>query len=235
MKTRLPLCSLALALVATVVSAQNPAADADGFIPLFNGKDLAGWSPAKENPDSFSVKDGILVVKGGRSHLFYTGAVSDHNFTNFELKLKIMTTPNSNSGVYFHTQPQDTGWPDLGYECQVNSTHKDPKKTGSLYGIMNIWAGDPPPAGKPLAGENKYVQAAPSKDGEWFDYNIKVQGKKITIQVNGETTVAYTEPEGGPQAAGFKGRKLSSGTFALQAHDPASETHYKDIKVKPLP
>lgn len=202
-----------------------------GFVPLFNGKDLTGWTPAKENPDSFSVKDGELILKGGRSHLFYTGEVNGGKFNNFELKLQVKTFPGSNSGVYFHTAYQDQNWPDKGYECQVNSTHKDPKKTGSLYGVVNILVladgqKEPP-------GTNLIRDQAPSVDGEWFDYHIIVTGRKITIQVNGETTVEYTEPEDGPDS-NFKGRRITEGTFALQAHDPKSEVHYRNIRVKPL-
>lgn len=204
----------------------------DGFVPLFNGKDLTGWTPSKEKPESFSVKDGILIVKGGKSHLFYTGDVNGGKFRNFELKLKVRTTKGSNSGVYFHTQYQDTDWPKAGFEAQVNSTHKDPKKTGSLYGIVNILVleeGQKAPAG----GEHLPRAKAPSTDGEWFDYHITVKGKTVTIRVNGETTVEWTEPEGGAES-NFPGRKIGEGTFALQAHDPDSEIHYQDIRVKVL-
>ena len=138
--------ALAIALVScdspdkepSTVDAKSEATTPDGFVDLFNGKDLSGWTPSKEKPESFSVKDGTLIVKGGKSHLFYTGDVNGGNFKNFELKVKIKTFPGANSGVYFHTKYQDEGWPQNGYECQVNSTHKDPKKTGSLYGVKNI-------------------------------------------------------------------------------------------------
>ena len=242
MKTSIPILLGAAALLGACSPADSgadskPSADAakpahDDYLPLFNGKDLSGWTPSKENPESFSVANGELVVKGGRSHLFYTGEVNGGKFKNFELKLKVMTTPGSNSGVYFHTTPQDEGWPDNGYECQVNSTHKDPKKTGSLYGVVNVLVlaeGQEAPQG----GEHLPRDKAPSTDGEWFDYDITVRGKHIVLKVNGETTVDYTEPEGGPDS-NFAGRKIGEGTFALQAHDPDSETHYKDIQVKVL-
>ncbi|VGO22578.1 3-keto-disaccharide hydrolase [Pontiella sulfatireligans] len=205
----------------------------DGFVPLFNGKDLTGWTPAKEKPESFSVQDGELILKGGRSHLFYTGDVNGGTFKNFELRLQAKTLPGANSGVYFHTKYQDTGWPNAGYECQVNSTHKDPKKTGSLYGVVNILVlreGQKEPKG----GKHIKRDAAPSTDGEWFDYHITVVDKKITIRVNSETTVEYIEPEGGPGNTQFSERKVSDGTFALQAHDPKSEVHYRNIRVKIL-
>jgi hypothetical protein len=222
----------------TSCTEEKPAAEAsadagDGFVELFNGENLDGWTPSREAPDSYSVADGTLIVDGGRSHLFYTGDVNGADFKDFHLKVRAMTFPGANSGVYFHTAYQDEGWPDQGYECQVNSTHKDPKKTGSLYAVKNILVlaeGQKPPGG----GEHEERDAAPSTDNEWFDYDIIVKGKQITIKVNGETTVDYTEPEGGPGIANSPGRKLSSGTFAIQAHDPDSVTHYQRIAVKPL-
>lgn len=220
------------ALTAALLLA-TPALRADeGFIPLFDGKSLDGWTPSKEKPESFSVSESeaVLVVKGGRSHLFYSGKVNGGSFKNFELKLKVKTLPNANSGVYFHTKYQDKGWPGQGYECQVNSTHKDPKKTGSLYGVVNILVLEPG-AKEPGGGVHLKRDKAPSTDNEWFDYHITVKGRKITIKVNGETTVEYTEPDD----LGATGRKIGEGTFAIQAHDPKSEIHYKDIQVKVLP
>ena len=74
------------------------AADKDGWISLFDGKSLAGWK-ANENPDTFSVADGELIVKGPRAHLFYVGDVNGAKFKNFELKLDIMTKPKANTQV----------------------------------------------------------------------------------------------------------------------------------------
>ncbi|MDF1658045.1 MAG: DUF1080 domain-containing protein [Verrucomicrobiales bacterium] len=214
-------------------SADVPAEANDGFVELFNGENLDGWTPSKEAPESFSVSDGTLVVDGGKSHLFYTGDVNGADFKDFHLKVRAKTFPGANGGVYFHTAYQDEGWPDKGYECQVNSTQKDPKKTGSLYGVKNVVVlaeGQDPPKG----GEFEVREAAPSTDGEWFDYDIIVKGKQITLKVNGEVTVDYTEPEGGPGVKNSPDRKLSSGTFGIQAHDPDSVTHYERIAVKPL-
>ncbi|MBB5032246.1 3-keto-disaccharide hydrolase [Prosthecobacter vanneervenii] len=226
-----------LTLAALAAIAFTSAQAEDGWTTLFNGKDLSGWKSNEEVPGVFTVENGELKVSGGRAHLFYVGPNGDAKFKNFELKLKVKTTPGSNSGVYFHTQYQDKGWPDKGYECQVNSTHTDPKKTGSLYGVINILAlleGQKEPEG----GKHIKVPLAPSKDDEWFDYIIKVEGKKITLSVNGVTTVEFIEPEGWDPAKELKnmpGRKLSEGTFAIQGHDPKSTTYYKEIAVKVLP
>ena len=227
-------CTL-LALSAFALSSTVNAQD--GWISMFNGKDLSGWKSNDEVPNVFSVANGELKVSGGRAHLFYVGADGAAKFKNFEVKAKIKTSPGSNSGFYFHTKFQEKGWPDNGYECQVNSTHKDPKKTGSLYGVINILALQPGQK-EPEGGKHIKVDAAPSKDGEWFDYNIKVEGRHITIKVNGKTTVEFTEPEGWDPVKELKnmpGRKLSEGTFAIQAHDPDSTTFYKEMFVKPLP
>ena len=209
------------------------------WVSLFDGKSLKGWTANKENPDSFSVKKGVLIVDGGRSHLFYTGSVNGANFKNFELKLKAKTMKSANGGVYFHTAYQDEGWPTQGFECQVNTSQKDPKKTGSLYGIANVYV--PMKPEEPFiirvdkSGALVYREKAPSTDGEWFDYHIIVKDDMVTLKINGETTVEWTQPEGyaGPNP-GMAGRVLGSGTFALQAHDPNSVTHYKDIQVKIL-
>lgn len=206
---------------------------------LFDGKSLKGWTASKENPNSFSVKNGTLIVDGGRSHLFYTGKVNGAVFKNFELKLKVKTMKNANGGVYFHTAYQNEGWPSQGFECQVNTSQKDPKKTGSLYGIANVYVAMEPE--EPFiirvdkAGAQVYREKAPSTDGKWFDYHIIVKDDLVTIKVNGETTVQWTQPEGyaGPNPS-TPGRVLGSGTFAIQAHDPKSVTHYKDILVKIL-
>lgn len=190
----------------TVLSQKNEAS-ADGWISLFDGKSFTGWK-ANEHPGTFTIADGMIVVFGDRAHLFYEGPIANHAFKNFEFKVQVMTTPGSNSGIFIHTEYQEEGWPKKGYEIQVNNTHTDWRKTGSIYAVQD-------------------VKEAPAKDNEWFTEEIIVQGKKITIKINGKTINEYTEP--------VNGGRLSQGTFALQGHDPKSKVYYKDIMVKILP
>ena len=185
-----------------------------GWINLFDGKSLNGWK-ASENKDTFTVRDGMIVIDGKRSHLFYVGPIENADFKNFEFKADVMTERGANSGMYFHTTYQEIGWPNRGYEVQVNNTHSDWRKTGSLYGI-------------------KDVRGSPAKDNKWFTQRIIVRDKRIIIKVNGRTTVDYTEPENVSYPK-FPGRKISRGTFALQGHDPKSVIYFKNIMVKPLP
>lgn len=186
----------------------------NGWISLFDGKTLNGWKSA-ENPATFKVEDGLLVVHGPRAHLFYNGAVSNHNFKNFEFKARVMTTKGSNSGIFIHTQYQEDGWPSKGYEVQVNQTHTDWRKTGSLYSVNDV--------------KEVYV-----KDGEWYTEHITVQGNRIIIKINDKTVVDYTEPQDAESIAKMGDKKLSSGTFALQGHDPESKVYFKEVMVKPL-
>jgi hypothetical protein len=209
------LLSAALCGHAAELNSLTAAEKAAGWQLLFNGKNLDGWK-SSENPGVFTVQDGHLVVFGKRSHLFYTGPVNGANFKNFELALDIKTFPKANSGVYFHTAYQETGWPDKGYEVQVNNTHKDVKKGAGLYGI-------------------KDNADAPAKDGEWYTMVVRVEGKRIVTTVNGKTIVDFTEPTPAAPPANMKGRMVSQGTFAIQGHDPESKVMYKNIKVRALP
>ncbi len=183
---------------------------------LFDGKTLDGWK-ASENKDTFSVEDGKIVAHGPRSHLFYVGPVNGANFTDFEFEADVMTTPGSNSGIYFHTQYEETGWPSKGFECQVNTTHSDPKKTGGLYAVKDV------------------MNVAPSKDNEWFHYYIRVEGKHVIITIDDKTTVDWTQPDEYKPPRGMEGRMIGHGTFALQGHDPKSLVYYKNIKVRVPP
>jgi hypothetical protein len=102
-----------------------------GWIRLFDGKTFNGWK-AGENPGTFTIEDGSIKVAGVRSHLYYDGPVMNHDFTNFEFKARVMTKPGSNSGIYFHTAFQEKGFPDKGFEVQVNNSHSDWKRSGGL-------------------------------------------------------------------------------------------------------
>jgi len=185
----------------------------EGWITLFDGSSLEHWK-AVENPSTFSLKDGIIIAYGPRAHLFYTGPVENAKFKNFELKVDVLTKKGANGGIFFQTEYQEDGWPEKGFEAQVNNTYtKDPIKTGSLYGIDN-------------------VLEQHAKDDEWFTEHIIVKGNRIIIKVDGKTLVDWTQEKGKDIP---KGIRIPRGTIALQGHDPKSEIHYKNIRIKPLP
>jgi hypothetical protein len=211
MKSIISFCVLSLCLLVCSVSLH---AQSGGWISLFDGKSLAGWKVG-DNAETFKVENGMIVVNGKTAHLFYEGDVKGHNFKNFDFKADVMTEPGSNSGIYFHTQFQQGDWPEKGYEVQVNNSHTDWRRTGSLYAIVDV----------------KDVLV---KDDVWFTEHITVRGKRVIIKINDKTVVDYTEPDNVKRPEGMEGRRISSGTFALQGHDPKSKVYFKNIMVKPL-
>jgi hypothetical protein len=213
-----------LCLVLTVVClspaiASGPA-EAE-WISLFDGKSLAGWK-AGGNNGTFSVQDGMIVADGPRSHLFYDGPVEGHDFTNFELNVDVKTMPKADSGIYFHTEYQRTGFPAKGYEVQINNTYpsaednREMRKTGSLYGVRDV-----------------FVSCA--KDQKWFTVHIIVEGRRIRVGIDEGLVVDYIEPDNPVRTEPDAGRKLSHGTFALQGFGEGGVVYFRNIRIKPLP
>lgn len=201
---------LPLAIVFLGLTAVRAADSEEGFTLISDGKTFTGWQSSIDNTNTWKLEDGAFVARGPVAHLFYMG--DPKPFKNFELKVDVMTVTNSNGGIYFHTAYQEKGFPRAGIECQVNVSHGDWIKTGSLYGLVNIGL-------------------TPAQDNQWWTQHIIVRGRKVTVKIDGKTVIEYNEPPGA-QAGG--GKKLGEGTFALQAHDPKSIIRYKNIRVKRL-
>jgi len=211
MKQTLPFALTSLLLL-TAAALPAFAQAEPGFTPLCDGKTFDGWKPAEVNKETWKLEDGAFVTRGKTCHLFYVGDQAP--FKNFDLKVDVMTEHNANGGIYFHTKYQPEGWPRAGFECQVNNTHTDWIRTGSLYGLVNI-------------------AASPAQDNVWYTQEIIVKDGTVTVLIDGLKLLEYHEPRGAEAGSDF-GRKLSEGTFALQAHDPGSVVRYKNIRVKKL-
>jgi hypothetical protein len=210
-----------------------------GWTPLFNGKDLTGWTlPNDTNPREIAevipvekdgkvvgydgklkkdgkqvhlwrVEDGVLTGSGPHSHLF----TERGDYQNFSYRVEAMINDKGNSGQYFRTKIG----PDFpqGYEAQINATHGDPVRTGSLY-----------PAGT-LAKFRKEITVmnkAPHPPNEWFTQEVLAEGNHIVIKVNGQTTVDWHDPN----------NTFTKGHFALQGHDPGTVVKFRKIEVKEL-
>ena len=168
--------------------------------------------------------DGQLVGRRTAvAPVLYRAGAQGADFRNFELEVEVLTRPACNSGVYFHTAYQERDFPYKGFEIQINNTatgegsYRERKKTGSLYGLRNI-----------------YKQFVP--DDQWFKIHALVRGKNVQIRLNGMLVVDYTEPvppviPDGPE----KGRFLDHGTFALQCHNDGSKARFRSVRVRPLP
>ncbi len=240
---RLGLTALAAAILGSgTAPAQDKSADnapADGWVSLFNGKDLTGWKIhpkangafaeilAKKDGDTlvgydaklkdgsvvplWQVKDGLLVGSGPSSHLFS----EKNDYTDLVFRVEAMINDKGNSGMYFRTKFEG-GFPP-GYEVQINATGGDAIKTGSLY-----------PDGRTKLKDHKkeicVMNTAAHKPGEFFTQEVTAVGNTIAIKVNGKTTIEFTDADS----------TYTKGHFALQGHDPGTVVTFKKIEYKPL-
>lgn len=181
------------------------------WTPLFNGKDLTGWKTHPKSPGKWRVEDGILIGSGNASHLFSERG----DYENFRYRVEAMINDKGNSGQYFRTK-FEAGFPS-GYEAQINSTHSDPIKTGSLYpGRLKLKSGDK---------EKLVVKDILVKPNEWFTQEVIARGNHIIIKVNDKTTVDFVD----------ENNNFTKGHFALQQHDPGSKVKFRKIEVIELP
>jgi hypothetical protein len=199
----------ALAAILGVTSAAGAGGDKKGdkgWVKLFNGKDLTGWKTHPSSPGDWKVENGAIVGRGKlTSHLFSERG----DYENFHYKIEAKISDKGNSGQYFRTQ-FGPGYP-KGYEAQINSTHTDPKRTGSLYNFVDV----------------KEMLVPPDT---WFTQEVIANGNHIIIKVNDKTVVDYVD----------KKNTHTKGHFAIQQHPPArggpdSVIMVKSVEVKELP
>jgi hypothetical protein len=200
-------CLITMLALTLPVSCSFAAESGDpGWKNLFDGRTFGDWK-ANERPENWTIEDGTIVGRGERSHLYYMA----DQFKNFEFQTNVKINEGGNSGIYLHIDYHPEGWFFDGHEVQINNSHVDPVRTGSLWGVVKLY--------------ETHV-----KDNEWFTVHVVVKNQNIVVKVNDKIVVDYTEPEGanGP-------RRLGKGYFALQQHDPGSTVRFCHIRVKRLP
>lgn len=208
------------------------------WIQLFNGKDLTGWKlHSNPHPDIkdleekkvdgkvvafegmvkgkkiplWRVEDGTIIGGGPATHLFSVRG----DYADFHYRIEAKINEKGNSGQYFRTA-FGPGFP-TGYEAQINATHGDPVKTGSIYP-------DPRTKLKDHRDKITVLDTAPHKPNEFFTQEVIAVGSKITIKVNGKVTLEWKDPND----------LYKKGHFALQAHDPGSVMTFRKIEVKEI-
>ncbi len=216
--------------------AAEPKAE-QGWTQLFNGKDFTGWKMFDPPSGDFKsvmqtknddgkviafvgvkkdgtevtlwiIKDGQIVGGGPASHLFTEVEAED-----FHYRVEMKINDKGNSGQYFRTK-FGPGFP-AGYEAQLNATHGDPIKTGSIYPVGKLSA---------LKKEITVMNTAAHKPDEFFTQEVIADGDRIRILVNGEQTIDFKDPN----------KTFTKGHFALQGHDPGSIMTFKKVEYKPL-
>ena len=235
---------VALGLLLTIGQAvADPPAPEDGFVSLFDGTTLDGWKVG-DNANTFSVRDGMIVMEyvatnQGPAHLYYVGEVNHHKFKNFDFRAEVMTFPGANSGIYFHTEFQEANWPKRGLECQVDNSHSDWRRTGSLWGVRNISWGPEAPS----ADNQEMVTILPEPpvtDNHWYTQEIIYRDGLVTVKLNGKTMFDFKITDADAEHTLPTGMTwLPLGTFAMQGHPPMpghiSKACFRNIRVKILP
>ncbi len=205
------LCSFAIfpftALPAVAVAQENEAASTE-WISLFDGSSMEGWEKVGGEKSVWEIKDGALTGSGDASMLVNTSGP----YKNFRYRCEIKINDGGNSGLYFRTTPQP-GFAD-GYEAQIDSTHSDPIRTGSIYGMCHVY--------------QRLVEP-----DTWFVYEVEVRddvwrGREMTrikVTVDGNELYEYLDFD----------RTFAEGHFAFQQHDPKSTVAIRKVEVMPLP
>ncbi|MBX3323466.1 MAG: DUF1080 domain-containing protein [Phycisphaeraceae bacterium] len=209
MLTRI-LCLICLfaALPRTVPSAAARSSEPQRWVSLFDGRTLDGWRVVGSEQTKWDVVDGAIVGSGQPSMLVSTTGP----YRNFRYRVEMKINDGGNSGLYFRTTPEP-GFLD-GYEAQVASTHTDPIRTGSLYGMCHVYA--------------RLVEP-----DAWFVYEIGVRDDvwrgramtRIRVSINGQELYEYLD----------FARQFGPGHFAFQQHDPKSIVSIRSIQVLRLP
>ena len=177
------------------------------WVALFDGNSLDGWEKVGKDDSHWEVVDGALAGSGTQSMLVYTKAP----YKNFRYRVEVKINDGGNSGVYFRTTRKPT-FRD-GYEAQVDSTHKDPIRTGSLYGLCHVY--------------KQHV-----KPDTWFSYELEVRddewrGREVTrikVTIDGNELYEYLD----------FAKTFGEGYFAFQQHDPGSKVSIRKVEVLPL-
>ena len=186
----------------------------DGWVSIFDGRTLTGWRPNKQYA-GFRVQDGCIVGFGEINHLYYMA----EQLKNFELLIDAQINNSGNSGIFVKTQWEDKSFP-VGFEVQINNSHHDLQKTGSLYNFVKI-------------------DKAPHEDDEWFTFHIICRGSTIECRFNGNTLYIHVDRKGNtPPREPVTRQNMQinqRGYIALQQHDPGSAPMFKNIFLKKLP
>jgi hypothetical protein len=188
-------------------AATTAPAAADGWVKLFNGRDLSGWSVPDGRPNPWAVENGAIVARrqaGSAGCLF-----CDATFADAHVRAECRVT-GQGGGLYVRAAPAtDTNIPD-GYEAQIN--------TASPAGG--------PPTGSVMTGHTTHARAADGlvRDGEWFTLELIAVGGRVTVMVNGTRAADWTDPD----------RRFARGGVALQPGAPDSVIEFRSVEVRDL-
>ena len=205
-----------------------PGAEAVLFRPIFNGRDLAGWS---QLDGYFSVRDGVITGESTANHLCKPNhhlVYTAEELSDFELRAEFRLTKGANSGIQLRCKPQFIG--DNGYQADMNGGGN---YVGFLYHPKQHLVGE---RGADVvidaAGKKQVTRFADGKElqklyrtEQWNDIRVKVEGRKITVWINGVRTTSVEDP----RAEFFPAK----GHIALQLHQgPPMKVEFRNLRIR---
>ena len=214
-------------LLPTSVLAQQK--DADGYSPMFNGKDLSGWINVNCHPSTFFVRDNMIVTTGHPTGFLRTA----RQYENFVAEFDWMHQEKEkvgNSGFFVWADPVPaigTGYT-RGIEVQVlvNLLYKDKagNATATSHGdLFSIWGATCKPDRPHPTGAQRCLPSEwrAKGGGEWNHYKVTAKDGRITLEVNGK------------EVSGISECKPRKGYLALESE--GAECWFKNLKIKELP
>lgn len=193
-------------------AAQADCRPENGYRPLFDGTagSLSAWKQA--GPGSFSLSDdGTLTSHDGLGMLWYAGS----GFGSYSLKLDWRVAGDDNSGVFVGFPESDDPWSavDNGYEIQIDATDAPDRTTGAVYSFQSA--------------DLKKRDRALNPPGEWNTYEIRVEGERLRVWLNGVKINDFTNTD--------PVRGLRDGHIGLQNHGADDQVSFRDVRIKELP
>ncbi|ONK11350.1 Cytochrome c551/c552 [Streptomyces sp. MP131-18] len=181
-----------------------------GYTSLFDGTGTDGWSQA--GPGQFALADdGTLTTEGGMGMLWYEA----QEFASYSLKLDWRLEGDDNSGIFIGFPPSDDPWSavDNGYEIQIDATDAPERTTGSVYTFQSA--------------DIEARDAALNPPGEWNTYELRVEGERLQIFLNGTLINDFTNTD--------PARSLTQGHVGLQNHGEEDTVSFRNVRIQELP
>jgi hypothetical protein len=199
---------LLMLLLATAGACQR------GAKRLFDGKSFNGW---EGDLNLFRIEDGAITGGSLKESLAHNEFLcTTEEFDDFELRLKVKLIgdpASANAGIQFRSKRIPNHHEVIGYQADMGQHY-----WGALY--------DESRRRKILAGPNLDELNKVLKRGDWNDYVIRAEGKRVRLSINGFQTADYTETDDSVE---------QRGRICLQIHGgPPSEARYKEITIEPF-
>jgi len=183
-----------------------PPTKEEPFLPLFNGKDLAGWKTPSGQVEKWRVDNGILMGPGKKASYLYS---ERSDFKNFHLRAKARVTDGSNGGIYLRAPDMAAKRP-LGYKALLNFSDLDLSKAGSLFsGFSN---------------ELQACRESLVQPGKWFTLDVIAVKNQITVKIDGKQSATYTDEK----------QAFNVGHLVLEQADSQTAIDFETIEYREL-